>query len=80
MATHPAVIEAAVIGIKVDGLVSTRAFVEAREPGSAELGCALQDHVRTHLAKYKYPREVVFIDALPRNDRGKVDKKALTHD
>ncbi len=80
LATHPAVIEAAVIGVKADGLVSTRAFVEAREPGSDALATALQDHARTHLAKYKYPREVVFVDALPRNDRGKVDKKALPND
>jgi acyl-coenzyme A synthetase/AMP-(fatty) acid ligase len=37
----------------------------------------LQEHVRENLAKYKYPRVVEFVDDLPRNDRGKVDKKAL---
>lgn len=78
--THPQVVEAAVIGVKRDGLDSTRAFVQARDGGSDELASALQDHVRTHLARYKYPREVIFVDSLPRNDRGKVDKKGLPRD
>ena len=74
--THPQVIEAAVIGVKRDGLDSTRA-VQAHDGGSDGLASVLQDHVRTHLARYKYPREVIFVDSLPRNDRGKVDKKGL---
>ena len=77
--THPAVVEAA-IGIERDGLVSTKAFVEVRGTGSPELAAELQDHVRHTLAKYKYPREVEFVDALPRNDRGKVNKKGLPRD
>ena len=77
LATHPQVIEAAVIGVERDGLMSTRAFVEVRCEPTPVLGNELQDFVRTNLAKYKYPREVVFVEALPRNDRGKVDKKAL---
>ena len=80
LAAHPQVKEAAVIGVKVDGLMSTRAFVESRIPGSDALALELQDFVRENLAKYKYPREVVFVDELPRNDRGKVDKKALPHE
>ena len=80
LATHPAVVEAAVIGIERDGLVSTKAFVEVRGTGSPELAAELQDHVRHTLAKYKYPREVEFVDALPRNDRGKVNKKGLPRD
>ena len=74
LCAHPAVIEAAVIGVERDGLMLTRAFVETREDTTAD---ALQTWVKTRLAKYKYPREVVFVDALPRNDRGKVDKQAL---
>jgi benzoate-CoA ligase family protein len=77
LATHPQVIEAAVIGVERNGLMATRAFIEMRCATSPALGIELQDYVRTNLAKYKYPREVVFLDALPRNDRGKVDKKAL---
>jgi benzoate-CoA ligase family protein len=76
---HPAVAAAAVIGIDHDGLTTTKAFVVPRKghvPTDA-LGVELQEHVRTKLAKYKYPRIVTFITELPKNDRGKVDKKAL---
>ncbi len=71
---HPAVVEAAVVGVEREGLMLTRAYVEIREEATVE---ALQEWVKTRLARYKYPREVIFVDALPRNDRGKVDKKAL---
>lgn len=71
---HPAVKEAAVIGVQREGLMLSRAVVAVRDPVTAE---ALQRFVQTALAKYKYPREVVFVDALPRNDRGKIDRKAL---
>lgn len=80
LAEHPDVVEAAVIGVDREGLMSTRAFVETRGPAGDALGAALQDWVRTRLARYKYPREVVFVDRLPRNDRGKVDKKRLPRD
>jgi acyl-coenzyme A synthetase/AMP-(fatty) acid ligase len=38
---------------------------------------ALQDHVRAILARHKYPREVVFVDRLPRTANGKLDRRAL---
>jgi fatty-acyl-CoA synthase len=38
---------------------------------------ALRAHVRAHLARYKVPRDVVFLDALPRNPTGKVLKREL---
>ena len=37
----------------------------------------LQDFIKKTLAPYKYPRDVVYLESLPKNDRGKVDKKAL---
>jgi benzoate-CoA ligase family protein len=76
---HAAVAACAVIGIEDEGLVKTKAFVVLRagHAASPSLATALQDHVRGALAKYKYPRVVEFVDDLPRNDRGKVDKKAL---
>lgn len=76
---HPAVAACAVIGVEEEGLVKTKAFVVVRagRKGTPELGVELQEHVRTNLAKYKYPRVVEFVDDLPKNDRGKVDKKAL---
>ncbi len=77
---HPMVVEAAVIGAEKDGLTITRAFVKVRDGGDEAMANELQDWVRVGLAKYKYPREVVFVDALPRNDRGKIDKRALEND
>jgi benzoate-CoA ligase family protein len=76
---HPGVAACAVIGVEDEGLVKTKAFVVLRSghAKSPALATALQEHVRTKLAKYKYPRVVEFVDDLPKNDRGKVDKKAL---
>jgi len=77
---HPAVREAAVVGFKdKDGLDKPRAFVAlqpGRQAGDA-LAEELKAHVRDTLAPFKAPREVVFIDALPRSDRGKVLKTEL---
>jgi benzoate-CoA ligase family protein len=76
---HPAVAACAVIGVEDEGLMKTKAFVVVRagHPPTPALGSELQEHVREKLAKYKYPRVVEFVDELPKNDRGKVDKKAL---
>ena len=77
---HPAVREAAVISFQdKDGLDKPKAFV-ALHPGqvaSDALGEELKQQVRDALAPYKAPRQVVFIDALPRSDRGKVLKGSL---
>jgi len=56
-----------------------RAFVAVKDGHSADdaLAEALKAHVREKLAAFKSPREVVFIDALPRSDRGKVLKTEL---
>jgi benzoate-CoA ligase family protein len=78
---HEAVAMAAVIPAEEAGLVKPKAFVVCREgtmpPDVAALRAALQDHVKARLSKHKYPRWVVFVDDLPRNDRGKVDRKSL---
>ena len=77
---HEAVLEAAVVGHDAgDGLVKPKAFVVAREGHSAgdDLAQSLKDFVKTHLAPYKYPRWVEFVPSLPKNDRGKIDRKQL---
>ena len=84
---HAAVAEAAVIAADDRGLLKPKAFVVLREAARAlvgdaadkraALGAELQDHVKAHLSKHKYPRWVIFVDDLPRNDRGKVDRKVL---
>jgi len=74
---HPAVHEVAVVGIVGEhGLVKPHAFVVARErrEGLAE---ELQAFVRGRLEPYKYPREVIFLEALPRTHLGKVDRARL---
>ena len=74
-----AVLHAAVIGVEDDGLLKTKAFVVLRRGWRrrAALGVELQDLVKARLAKHKYPRVVEFVDDLPKNDRGKVDRKLL---
>jgi benzoate-CoA ligase len=80
---HQAVREVAVIGFKdADGLEKPKAFVALNHgySGGAELAEVLKQHVRQSLAPFKAPRHVVFLDALPRSDRGKVLKTALRGD
>jgi acyl-CoA synthetase (AMP-forming)/AMP-acid ligase II len=77
LARHPAVAEAAAIGID-DPEFGRRlkAFVALRS-GATVTEQALKDHVRNALARYKVPREIVFLEALPRNATGKVLKREL---
>ena len=44
---------------------------------SGELAEELKDFVKVHLAPYKYPRWIDFVSSLPKNDRGKIDRKKL---
>jgi len=83
---HPDVALAAVVGIEELGFVKPRAFVVVKESAKPRIASAamrvrlrmeLQAHVRQHLSKHKYPRSIVFIDDLPKNDRGKIDRRAL---
>jgi benzoate-CoA ligase family protein len=74
---HAAVREVAVVGVKnAEGLVKPVAFVVSDNP-SPSLASELQEFARTRLEPYKYPREVVFLESLPRTHLGKVDRGAL---
>jgi fatty-acyl-CoA synthase len=74
---HPEVLEAAVIGVP-DEMWGERlkAFVVSR-PGSQLTAEDVVQFCREGLADFKRPREVVFVDALPRNPTGKVLKREL---
>jgi benzoate-CoA ligase family protein len=78
---HAAVSVVAVIPADDAGLLKPKAIVvlrpEARALDRAALTAELKAHVQSRLSKHKYPRWVVFVDDLPKNDRGKVDKKLL---
>ncbi|MDP3175415.1 MAG: benzoate-CoA ligase family protein [Phenylobacterium sp.] len=77
---HPAVLEAAVIGVPdAHGLTRTKAFVVLK-PGhaaGASLEAELQAHAKARLAPYKYPRLIQFTDQLPKTATGKIRRHML---
>jgi benzoate-CoA ligase len=83
--THPDVLEAAVVGwTDGDGLVKPKAFVVLKEASKAAsptnsdaMSRALQDHVKTRLAPYKYPRWIEFRTELPKTATGKIQRFKL---
>ncbi|HKP38356.1 MAG TPA: benzoate-CoA ligase family protein [Pyrinomonadaceae bacterium] len=77
---HEAVLECAVIGHDDgDGLVKPKAFIVSREGAepNEELAEQIKQFVKAKLALYKYPRWIEFVSSLPKNDRGKIDRKLL---
>ena len=76
---HEAVLECAVVGHESEGLVKPKAFVVLREGFKAadQLAEEIKQFVKDHIAIYKYPRWIEFVDSLPKNDRGKIDRKQL---
>jgi benzoate-CoA ligase len=78
--THPAVLEAAVIGKSdEEQLVKPIAFVvlkSGHEPTDSLAG-ELQQHVKSRLAPFKYPRWIEFIDELPKTATGKIQRFRL---
>ena len=78
--THESVLEAAVIGVEDEtGLVKPKAFVVLKPSVSQQSGLteALQEHVKSRLAHYKYPRWVEFVGDLPKTATGKIRRVAL---
>ena len=74
---HQAVLEAAVIGvIDAEGLTKTKAFVVLK-PGGAVTEVELKAFVKDHLAPYKYPRAIEFVDELPKTATGKIQRFKL---
>jgi len=77
LADHQDVVEAAVLGVSDEAFGQRlKGFVVLKEGARAD-EAALQAYVKSNLARYKVPREIVFLDQLPRNPTGKVMKREL---
>ncbi len=74
---HPAVLEAAVIGVAdVEGLTKTKAFVVLKA-GAEASEAELKAFVKDKLAPYKYPRQIAFVSELPKTATGKIQRFKL---
>ncbi len=74
---HPAVHMAAVVGIPSEKWGEVGVACVVLKPGQTATAADLLDHLRAHLAKYKVPKQVVFMPALPISAAGKILKRDL---
>ena len=74
---HPAVREAAVIGLPHDTHGEEVGAAVALKPGSSVTSEELRDYVKSRVAPYKYPRVVWFLEELPKGATGKILKRAI---
>ncbi|QOZ47416.1 benzoate-CoA ligase family protein [Bradyrhizobium sp. CCBAU 53340] len=80
LSDHPAVRECAVLGLELpDRRMTTKAFVILRDGHAASEGLTreLQDHVKSKLLPYKYPRLIEYRSDLPKTGTGKIDRQKL---
>jgi len=77
LASHPAVREVAVVGVDDEDWGQRLKAVVVLQEGESADEDELKDYVKRNLASFKVPREIVFVDALPRNATGKVLKRDL---
>lgn len=75
---HPAVAEAAVVGVPHDSLGEEVGAAVALKKDATVTAEQLRDHVKDRVAAYKYPRLVWLVDELPKGPTGKVQKRDIT--
>jgi benzoate-CoA ligase len=74
---HPAVLECAVVGKQdTDGLIKTKAFIVLKS-GQTLTEAEVKAFVKEHLAPYKYPRFIEFVNELPKTATGKIQRFRL---
>jgi fatty-acyl-CoA synthase len=74
---HEAIAEAAAVGVEDEAFGQRLRVFVVRRPGAELAAEEVKEYVRVNLARYKVPRDVVFVDELPRNPSGKVLKREL---
>ncbi len=79
LAHHPGILDVAVVGVDDEEFGQRlRAYIVVR-PGASLTEQDVKDYVRNRLARFKVPRDVLVVDALPRNAAGKVLKRLLNN-
>ena len=79
---HPAVAECGVVGLPDEErgqVVAAYVVLKAGHTGDATMTEALQQFVKNSIAPYKYPRRLIYLDALPRTETGKLQRFKLRH-
>jgi fatty-acyl-CoA synthase len=74
---HPAIAEVAIIGVPDETWGEVGRAIVVPKPDCSLTEADVMNHCQGRLARYKQPRSVVFLDALPRNATGKVHKPTL---
>jgi benzoate-CoA ligase len=83
LASHPDVIEVAVVGARDDNqLIKPKAFVVLGDgiKANAAVEASLKTHVKSLIAPYKYPRWFAFVEGLPKTATGKIQRYRLRQD